>query len=302
MPSPTYDALIIGAGPAGLTAAIYLARFNRTLRIVDAGKPRARWIPVSRNCPGFPAGISGDELLTQLREQAARHGVSVDHAFVESIERDGDEFVAAVAGESIRARKVVVATGVVDTLPEMDDCESLIRKSIVRLCPICDGYEAKGQRVGVYGPVDSCVSHARYMRTFATAVRALIPAGEAIDDESRRSLEAIGVAVIEDVTGFDLDDDGVVHVETTGGNGIELDMLYPVMGAKTQSQLARALGAEVDEHGDLVVNAHLQTSVPGVYAIGDVVSALNQVAVGLGHAAIAATDIHNQLPQRVMEG
>lgn len=299
MSSPTlHDCLVVGAGPAGLAASTYLARFHRSLRVIDAGEPRARYIPVSRNCPGFPLGISGDELLAALREQSARHGVAVEHGYVESIGRDGDAFVATLAGESIRAATVILATGVVDELPEMPGIEAEIRRGVIRLCPVCDGYEAHGKRIGVYGPAPSVIGHARYMRSFATAVRALIPRGESVADDDRRALEAIGVAVIDSVHALAVRD-GRVRAELDGGDEIELDAVYPVMGARAQSQLARALGAEIDSHGALVVDAHLRTSVAGLYAIGDVVSALNQVAVGMGHAAIAATDVHNRLPQRL---
>jgi thioredoxin reductase len=89
------DCLVVGAGPAGLTAAIYLARFRRSVAIYDVGHSRAAYIPVSHNYAGFPHGISGVDLLVRLREQAARHGVHVTEAHVDSLERDGGDFIAA---------------------------------------------------------------------------------------------------------------------------------------------------------------------------------------------------------------
>src|SRR6186713_988641 len=97
------DCLIVGAGPAGLTAAIYLARFRRRIAIYGCGTPRASYIPRTRNYPGFPDGISGDELLDRLRAQAGRYGAQVREARVDSLRREGDGFIATAGGETIRA-------------------------------------------------------------------------------------------------------------------------------------------------------------------------------------------------------
>src|SRR5262245_6688067 len=97
------DCLIIGAGPAGLTAAIYLARFRRELVLADAGRSRARLIPVSKNTPGFPGGIHGETLLGELREQAGRFGVEPVACRVTALEREGKGFVAMLSGADCAA-------------------------------------------------------------------------------------------------------------------------------------------------------------------------------------------------------
>ena len=109
------DCLIIGAGPAGLTAATYLARFRRRILLLDAGSPRAALIPTTHNFPGFPKGVSGEELLALLREQASVHGVEVTEARVDSIERRPDGFSACAGDRSWDARNVILATGVRET-------------------------------------------------------------------------------------------------------------------------------------------------------------------------------------------
>jgi thioredoxin reductase (NADPH) len=103
----TLDCLVVGAGPAGLTAATYLARFRRRFVLVDAGKSRARWIPASHNCPGFPFGIGGTELLAKMRAQAETYGARIDEGCIARLDRDGDLFVATSAdGREWRARHV----------------------------------------------------------------------------------------------------------------------------------------------------------------------------------------------------
>jgi thioredoxin reductase (NADPH) len=289
------DCLIVGAGPAGLTAAVYLARFRRDVLLADAGASRARWIPVSRNTPGFPAGIDGDSLLGELREQAARFGVEPRRCRVKKLDSEDGHFVATLGDERVAARKVILATGVVDGLPPLDGLEAAIKAGVVRLCAICDGLETDGLRVGVYGPPESAAAHARFMRTFCTDVTAIATRGP-FPAACAEALDALGIARIDDVEALAWDGGKTLCVRRSDGGEAGFTAFYPVLGAVSQSQLAIDLGAQADEAGDLVVDAHQRTSVPGLYAIGDVVSALNQISVGVGHAAIAATDIHNALP------
>jgi thioredoxin reductase (NADPH) len=292
--------LIIGAGPAGLTAAVYLARFRRSLLVVDAGRSRARYIPISRNTPGFPAGIHGDTLLGELREQAARFGVEPRSGRVEALRCEDGLFVAHLGNERIAAQRVILATGVVDVLPDIDGVELAIKAGIVRLCAICDGYEAEGRRVAVYGPPGKVEGHARFMRTFSPDVTAVVDRG-GLAEAARAELEALGIACIEECGELVWDGKKEVRVGCRNGEKAGFDAFYPVLGARAQSQLATALGAQCSQEGELVVDAHQRTTVPGLYAIGDVVSALNQISVGVGHAAIAATDLHNSLPHRPRE-
>ena len=291
------DCLIVGAGPAGLTAAVYLARFRRTLLLADMGRSRARWIPVSRNTPGFPGGIDGDTLLGELLEQAARFGVVPTQGRVEGLVRECDGFVATVGKQRVEAATVILATGVVDGLPPIDGVEAAIKAGVVRLCPICDGFETDDRRVGVYGPPDSAAAHARFMRSFCCDVTAIATRG-GFTESTAAELDALGIARIADVEALVWDGDRRICVRRVGGDEAGFDAFYPVLGAAAQSQLALDLGAECSDAGELVVDAHQRTTVPGLYAIGDVVSALNQISVGVGQAAIAATAIHNGLPHR----
>lgn len=160
------DCLIIGAGPAGLAAAIYLARFRRSLALVDSGQSRAAYIPVSHNYPGFPDGIHGPELLQQLRQQAARYGVEVIHGSVDQLKLQEDgTFRASMGAESLLAQKVLLATGVVDKKPVMADLDQAIRCGAVRLCPVCDGFEVRDRRVAVLGTIEDALPPALFMRT-----------------------------------------------------------------------------------------------------------------------------------------
>jgi thioredoxin reductase (NADPH) len=289
------DVLVVGAGPAGLTAATYLARFHRRFALVDAGKSRARWIPTSHNCPGFPHGIGGDALLDKLRAQAEGFGVSIEDGRIERLQRDDGGFIATTAdGRAWRARFVLLATGVVDVMPAMDGLEAGIAAHAVRLCAICDGYEASDADIAVLAPVDVGIHHAAFLRSFSRTV-AVVPseAGEPSPDCARVAAEA-GIELLPAAVSMRCEADACV-VETEAGTR-RFDTLYPVLGSDAQSRLATELGAAVDDNGELIVDARMQTSVDGIYAVGDVVSALNQISVAMGHAAIAASALHRRLP------
>jgi thioredoxin reductase (NADPH) len=277
------DCLVVGAGPAGLVAATYLARYRRRIAVVDAGASRARWIPTSHNCPGFPLGVSGTTLLARLREQAEEHGVVVTRGRIDWLLREahghgGSAFVARdAAGTTWRAATVILATGIVDRLPEVEGGPEALAAAIeagtLRLCAVCDAYEARDGRIAVLAPGDEAQRHAAFLRTFSRTV-------DAIDSSAPYRLQCDG-------EGCRVESDATIR---------DYDTLYPVLGGDSQSRLAQSLGAAIDGDGALRTDAHQQTSVPGLYAIGDVVSALNQIAVAVGHAAIAATAVHNRLP------
>src|SRR5215207_3975781 len=151
------DVLIVGAGPGGLMAAIYLARFKRKVVIVDASASRAALIPKSHNLPAFTHGISGVELLARMKEQVAALGVHLVEGTVDTVSQARSGFVASVRGANIRASKVVLATGIVDRHPPMKDWVSAVAEGLLRYCPICDAFEARGKKIGVIGPLSHAV-------------------------------------------------------------------------------------------------------------------------------------------------
>jgi thioredoxin reductase (NADPH) len=295
------DCIIIGAGPGGLTAATYLVRYHRRILVLDAGKSRARWIPTSHNCPGFPRGVTGDTLLAQQREQAIGYGATIEDACVAQLNRVDDGFEAVAAdGRRWRARYVILATGIVDVMPPLEGLEDAIANGAVRLCPVCDGYEASDCRVAVYGPVESTVSHALFLRTFSRDVTVIASdAAEAPEDVLAQARDA-GIDVLP--TPAKLAFEGrATRARFEDGRELCFDTLYPTLGSTPNNTLAQQLGVTLDDCGEIVTGEDQQTDVDGVYAVGDVVSALNQIAVAVGQAAIAATKIHNRLPRNWRE-
>jgi thioredoxin reductase (NADPH) len=291
------DCLVIGAGPGGLTAAVYLARYRRDFLVVDAGASRAGWIPVSHNLPAFPDGIPGPELLARMRAAAERHGARVEAGEVRRLERAGDGFAADLGGRTVTARRVLLATGVDDVQPELPDLGDAVRRGLVRVCPICDAYEARDRKVAIIGYGKCRVREALLLRTYTTDLTLLTLGRELeLTGEERAELREAGVRLVEEpVAGIAAEGDRVAAWRMRSGAEHRFDVLYTALGLRARSGLATALGAEHDGDGALVVDDHQRTSVPGLYAAGDVVRGLGQVSVATGQAAIAATAINNSL-------
>ena len=146
---PLIDCIVIGGGPAGLLAAMYLARFRRSVTIVDGGAGRAHRIPRSHNYPGFVEGLGGAELIAALRRQVTMYDVKQIVGKAESIRQVSGGFRVTWAQSSAEARTVVLGTGVSDTEPDVPHLAEALRDGALRFCPVCDAYEVIGQRVGV---------------------------------------------------------------------------------------------------------------------------------------------------------
>ena len=260
------DCLIVGGGPAGLTAAIYLARFLRTTRLIDSGASRAALIPESHNYPGFK-GIGGPELLRRLREQALLYGAVVEKGEVTALARQNDSFVARCGNAEIRARRVLIATGLIDEAPPIDGFGESVYTGAVRFCPICDAYEAMDRRIGVLGDIATAGKKALFLRTYSRDI-VVFATGEACRAPSdlRWTLCEAGIKVIAGPTRVERRNDGVSVL--VDGTRHDVDVLYPALGCEVRSELATALGARASEIGTLRVDDHQRTNVEGLYGRG----------------------------------
>jgi thioredoxin reductase (NADPH) len=299
MDEPVYDCLIIGGGPAGLTAAIYLARFHLDILVVDGGKSRASSIPCTRNHAGFPDGIKGTELLQRMREQVCKYGAKMETEFVTKLERDGKSglFTATWGSGCARARAVLIATGVTNRRPPMDEelHDDALARGLVRYCPICDGYEVTDKRVGVIGSDSHGVAEAVFIRSFTADVTLIAPdKALRLGSEDQQKLKAAGIDCVDGPAQAVAITGECIVVDTAEGH-YTFDSIYPALGSDTHTQLAEMVGADLSKDGCIKVDSHQRTSVPGLYAAGDVVIGLDQISHAMGEGGVAATTIMNDL-------
>lgn len=294
------DCAVVGAGPAGLTAAIYLARFRRATALFDAGGSRAALIPRSHNHPAFPYGIRGPDLLERMRQQLAGFGGAPLSATVQAVRPMQAGFEVETESGSFAARGVILATGVRDRLPPMPDAVAAVKSGHIRQCPICDAWEVRGRRIAVIGSAPCAVGEALFLRHYTEDVT-LVTLGRAF---------AAPPAVLAqlDRAGIVVDTRKVRRIAQAGGQGVAVhfddfgklvfDAAYSGLGIDPCTGLARAMGVECDAEGRIVTDARQRTSVPMVWAAGDAVTGLNQIAVAMAQAEIAATGFHTEMRRR----
>ncbi|MDP5278034.1 NAD(P)/FAD-dependent oxidoreductase [Sphingomonas sp. DG1-23] len=293
------DCIIIGAGPAGLTAAIYLARFHLKIRLFDCGSSRAALIPCTHNHAGYPDGISGKELLARMAEQAEKYGAERELAEVTALRTAETGFIARVGERDYSARSVLLATGVVNHRPEMDDAlhAEALRRGLLRYCPICDGYEVTDKRVGVIGTGDRGTNEALFLRGYSPDVTLIAPESHDLPEGRAAELDAAGIARIEGPCGNYAIEGERIALDTAEGR-LSFDSIYPALGSRIRSGLAIQAGARAAEDGCLEVDDHQRTSVPGLFAAGDVAKGLDQISHAMGEAGVAATTIRNMLAEQ----
>jgi len=295
------DCLIIGGGPAGLTAAIYLARFRLDILVVDGGNSRAAWIPCSHNHAGYPDGINGKELLRLMREQAQKYGARIEGGRVTRLDRDDDGLFSADWGCGAQsARSVLLATGVTNRRPPMDPeiHDDAMARGLIRYCPICDGYEVTDKKVGVIGSGKNGVGEAIFLRSYTCDVTLIAP-DKALDlsDEERRTLEEANVTLVDGPAEAIGVTESCITVDTAEGL-ITFDSVYPALGSDTHTVLGEMVGAKLADDGCFLCDLKMRTSVEGLYAAGDVVHGLDQISHAMGEGGQAATTIRNDLAEQ----
>jgi thioredoxin reductase (NADPH) len=293
------DCIIVGGGPAGLTAAIYLARFRRNIALIDGHDSRAAWIPKSHNIPAFQAGVGGRELLSRMHDHAAQYDTPLLRGEVKGLARDEDDtFRLATSEGEMRTRFVILATGVVDVEPDLPDIVGAVQRGLVRQCPVCDAYEVIDQRIAVIGHGDHGAREALFLRTYSPDVT-LFTLGEPADEALCASMGEAGITVVDaPVEAIAQENERIVSLTLADGRMHAFDTIYSALGCRPRNDLLRRIGARLCGDSRALVDDHQETNIPGLYAAGDIVSGLNQVAVAVGQAAIAATAIHNRLPPR----
>lgn len=296
-PHQSRDCLIVGGGPAGLTAAIYLARFHLPVLVVEDGRSRASLIPKTHNHAGFPDGIAGPELLRRMGEQARCYGAEFISGKVTDLKPVAGGFLASIGNGSFRASSVLLATGVVNRRLAMPDDihDEALKRGLLRYCPICDAYEVTDRQIAVLGSDDHALREAEFLRSYTAGVTLIAPYGpHALDDERIVRAKEWGITLIDGpIRNIAIEGD---RIAVSVHDGVRhFDSAYMAVGSDIRSELALSAGAKTAQDGCIIVDRHQQTTIEGLYAVGDVVLGLDQISNAMGQAGVAATAIRNAL-------
>lgn len=231
-----------------------------------------------------------------MRAQAQRFGVEIVTARVTRLDRDDEGFVAEWAAGPTMAQTVLLATGVVNRRPDMDEAlhQKALAQGLIRYCPICDGFEVTDRTVGVIGSGAHGVAEAMFLRGYTADITMVSP-GKAhdLDRQEHQRLVDAGVAIVDGPARGIAIEACRIAIETADGRH-SFDTVYPALGSDVRNELAIQAGAALTE-GCILVDGHQRTNVPGLYAAGDVVLGLDQISHAMGEGGVAATTIRNDL-------
>lgn len=292
-----YDAIIVGGGPAGLTCAIFLARYRRSVLVLNDGRPRNY---ATHGIHGFLGqhGIEPGELLARGRAEAEESGAELCDGRAVKIEQVGDVFeVTTETRGTLRARRIALAYGVRDTLPDIPEIESYYGRT-VHHCPDCDGYESREQRIGVIGWGKKVVGLALKLLQWSDDI-VVFTHGHARewDEEEHSKLLAERVDVKDEKVVALVGRDGQVEAAVLAtGERVAVQRLFFNIKVERSCTLAEDLGCKVsEEKPDVIVDEHRRTSVEGVWAIGDLVEGAQLAITAAADGAIAAIAINKSL-------
>jgi thioredoxin reductase len=290
-----YDVVIVGAGPAGLSAALLLGRSRRRVLVCDTGRPRNY---ASRAMHGYLTrdGISPREFLRIAREQLRQYD-TIELRDVEVIEAHCHEsrfHVTLAGGEQFITRKLLIATGVVDNLPHLPGFAELFGVSVFH-CPYCDGWEVRDQPIAIYGRGARGYGLSLELTGWSRDLVLCTDGPCELNDEERTTLERNRIRIREDRLVRLEGGDALERIVFETGEPLERRALFFTTGQSQQSHLAHGLGCEINEKGTVRTGKYETTHLPGLFVAGDASRAVQWVIVAAAEGAEAAFAINTDL-------
>lgn len=307
-PDKIHDLVIVGAGPAALTAAIYTARedIDTTLyekAIVGGLAATTDWID---NFPGYREGVSGIRFAEEVQAQAERFGAKIDFGDVQKLTKNDNAIELTVDGEPVYAKSVLVATGS-DHKKLGVPGEAEYHSRGVHYCATCDGAFYSGKRIAVVGGGNSGVQEAIFLTRFADHIDLLVRSELKADRVLIKQLESMSDKItvhtnvaVDEITAVDDEVDGVAITRKSTGkkDKILVDGVFVFIGLLPNTDFLQDSEVELDESGFVLANTRLETSVPGVFVAGDVRSdSVKQVVSAAGDGAVVALSIREYLAE-----
>lgn len=278
-------------------SAVYLKRFKRDVLLLNGGKPRALWIPKTRNLLGFPEGISGQDLINRLNRHVTKLGIERCHGDA-VVRRHHSGFRVRAGATAFTARKVILATGICDVQPKLANLNRLRAQGLLRYCPVCDAYDYRNEIIGVIAEKDSGIEKALWIRRFTNKLLVFIPDELKLSARRKRELHAAKVRVYRGTVSA-IEPTRLpsgVWVHRAHGAPVFCRIVYPMLGTHVRdSAFSGMKDLKRSTEGYIFTTTEQRTSIPGLFAVGDCVNLLAQISVAAGQAAVAATTIHNDL-------
>ncbi|MGI8729809.1 MAG: NAD(P)/FAD-dependent oxidoreductase [Solirubrobacteraceae bacterium] len=298
MTKKLFDSIIVGGGPAGLSAAVYLGRFLRETVVIDGGAGRSSGPQINENYLGFPRGIKASKLRQLGRQQAERFNVKFVSGTASVATREKDGFTLSGDCGEWRARTIILASGVTDVWPSFPGVERYIGKSLF-WCITCDGFRTRGKRLLLIGADDEAAITACQFLTFTDKllfVAAATGDSNAISKKQLKSLADQSIAVVDGAIERVKGVGGQVNEVVIAGKSHKVDLIFSLFGEVPNSQLAAQLGVLLDEKGYVKITDEQRTNVAGVYAAGDLSGPYaHQVSSAVHEGATAAQAINYDL-------
>jgi thioredoxin reductase len=294
---PLYDVIIVGAGPAGLNAALMLGRCRRSVLVCDNGRPRNA---ASHALHGYLTrdGIHPSEFRAIGRRELERYDTLhlKDIAATDAVCEPGGRFKVTLAdGSIVRSRKLLVATGVCDNLPEIDGIDEMYGRSVFH-CPYCDGWEVRDQPIGIYGREHRGVGLALELTAWSRDLVLCTDGPGGIGDEERSRLERNGIGLREErMIALEGTDGMLERIRFDSGEPLARRALFFSSGQFQRSELAIRLGCEFNDKGTVRTGKYESTHLPGLYVAGDASRAVQWVIVAAAEGAEAAFAINTDL-------
>jgi thioredoxin reductase (NADPH) len=292
----TREAIIIGGGLAGLSAAIYLGRSRRDTLLIHSGRSMAKWEADVQNYLGFPDGIEGTELLRRGHAQAARFQVDIIEDEVRSLKKDEDTFYLQGHQAEYHAKRVLIATGLTHLPPDIPGVKDCLGQSLF-FCKDCDAHRVQGKRIIIIGRNNEAVEYALGMLLFSPSVMISTNGKEPKwDSDHAEWLKEYRISFRRDRICMVEHDEGHLRAFTfEQGDPVKIEAAFTIRDDVYHSHLAESAGAALDAEGQIIVDASQRTSVPGLYAAGCVTPANCQMIIAAGQGAIAAQVINRDL-------